>query len=370
MVRRQDGVLGVYELCLFLFSLTPVAMLLVNNCCCTCFTSRDDFTRANSTNLGADWTETSGDWSILSNNATVAAANAVLTYVPTLPGSAAGNVNTQITAHPGDASRVISRLYGASGNVYGEMDDDGTAFTTTFRLFVSGSEVQSIVFGGPSGGASLSLCWTSTKATLVYGTDSLGANAELTWESSASGNAGAIGTGSESTQTTFTFFEITDHQENTSYCEPCINCIDACGDGLPATVEITFANIANGACTCSGLNSVPFVLDRVVDLPITIEAGPGLFGFIYPACLYHYHDTFCSLDFDIYAWIAGGPSGYAVKVRIVFNNNHTNSINLVSSGQTNGTTCSGHTWTVSGTGGTGGDPCQSGGGGTTANVVG
>jgi len=54
-------------------------------CCCGCVIASDDFNRANSTNLGSNWTELAGDWSIASNQLTVATSDAEARFEHTSP---------------------------------------------------------------------------------------------------------------------------------------------------------------------------------------------------------------------------------------------------------------------------------------------
>ncbi len=56
---------------------------MMNPCCCSvpdCTLFLDDFNRADSGSLGANWTETAGTWSILSNNLYCVSSNAIATY--------------------------------------------------------------------------------------------------------------------------------------------------------------------------------------------------------------------------------------------------------------------------------------------------
>ncbi len=72
------------------------------NSCCedTCPIFEDDFNRADSTSLGADWTETAGAWEIVSNELTTASANAELTTAASVPvtQSGVGKVTMRIKA--------------------------------------------------------------------------------------------------------------------------------------------------------------------------------------------------------------------------------------------------------------------------------
>jgi hypothetical protein len=48
--------------------------------CCGCAIIQDDFTRSNSTDMGDDWTEESGDWQISTNRASTTDSNAILVH--------------------------------------------------------------------------------------------------------------------------------------------------------------------------------------------------------------------------------------------------------------------------------------------------
>lgn len=45
------------------------------HCCCGCSTYADTFDRSNSTDIGDDWDESSGDWSILDHELREAGSN-------------------------------------------------------------------------------------------------------------------------------------------------------------------------------------------------------------------------------------------------------------------------------------------------------
>lgn len=55
---------------------------MFNNCCCVadCWIYKDDFNRADDTDLGADWTEDSGSWAINGNTLKTSSANAFCYY--------------------------------------------------------------------------------------------------------------------------------------------------------------------------------------------------------------------------------------------------------------------------------------------------
>lgn len=70
----------------------PAIGFLFGSCsrCCCAILFTDTFTRANSTNLGSDWDEVAGDWSISSNTLTTSDDNAVALHSTTYDSTIAG----------------------------------------------------------------------------------------------------------------------------------------------------------------------------------------------------------------------------------------------------------------------------------------
>lgn len=97
------------DLLLFLFSLAPIWALVFNPCCCGCPFLTDDFNRADSSSMGASWTETAGVWDIASNTAVTGSASARLIGTTGTPDTThAMRVRCDVTAsNSGDQVRLI-----------------------------------------------------------------------------------------------------------------------------------------------------------------------------------------------------------------------------------------------------------------------
>lgn len=79
-------------------------------CCCgerDCTVFADDFNRADSTTIGASWTETAGNWTITSNKLQITTANAVLTYSTAFGCSGSHRITATVrSTASGDTVRV------------------------------------------------------------------------------------------------------------------------------------------------------------------------------------------------------------------------------------------------------------------------
>ena len=111
---------------------------MFNNCCCqaACPIFQDDFNRADSTSLGANWTETAGSWEIVSNELTTASANAELTTASAVP--------VTFTAY----GRITMRIKAtASGDIICIGDKSGGEFFLYTFKFGTGSYVGTSYIG-------------------------------------------------------------------------------------------------------------------------------------------------------------------------------------------------------------------------------
>lgn len=129
----------IVRMILLVFLAFPtLGMLLVNPCCCSCQIIFDDFDRVNSTNMGSNWSEDAGDWSIDSNTASVSTAGAKLKYTAV---SAGLYVEAFATVN---GTGKIRLALGSYGNDYVAVELDTSA--NKLRLFTKqsagGSEIK------------------------------------------------------------------------------------------------------------------------------------------------------------------------------------------------------------------------------------
>jgi hypothetical protein len=92
-------------------------------CCCGCWTGSDDFNRADSTDLGDDWDERSGDWEIKSNQLYESGnAGAMVIFQPN-HGKPRSIVTVYITDEDtNDIYRVIVNYLDDDNYMYAELD--------------------------------------------------------------------------------------------------------------------------------------------------------------------------------------------------------------------------------------------------------
>jgi hypothetical protein len=83
---------------------------MITSCCCSsCTYFIDSFNRTDSTTLGTDWTEVSGDWEIDTNKLKVTGTDAILLWTGEMPTAADLIVNAQLTTRSnGDKVRLIA----------------------------------------------------------------------------------------------------------------------------------------------------------------------------------------------------------------------------------------------------------------------
>lgn len=99
----------------------------------------EDFTRADTTTPANGWTENTGDFSIVSNEAKVSSSNARMTNSAVMPAGAHA-VRWQLTAKGESSNDHIRLFFGSSTSNYAELTVGGSA---TLAIVVGGSPVRS-----------------------------------------------------------------------------------------------------------------------------------------------------------------------------------------------------------------------------------
>lgn len=89
--------------------------------CCGCDTFTDTFDRANSTDIGADWTEVAGDWSIVSaSRLRVSTTNAIALLENTTVSDVNAHVLAPVRASADSLARIYLNYTDANNNYYAE----------------------------------------------------------------------------------------------------------------------------------------------------------------------------------------------------------------------------------------------------------
>jgi hypothetical protein len=205
----------------------PFAFLYPTCVCCeSCTIGSDNFTRADSDDPGTDWTESSGDWDIVSNKISTSSANGLLLYDTPIP-SDVGRVNVVVSSSTSGAQAKAIGAYVDTNNYwYARYTFGATDGTLTLWERSGGVETQrglsaTVGGGGTGSNINLSLCWTGD--LIVARADEGGAVSIVSWASTDIGDA-ALGTGTTGGAVTFDDFVAEKNAENVSGCETCVGC--------------------------------------------------------------------------------------------------------------------------------------------------
>lgn len=207
-------------------------------CCCastpSCTIFADDFNRADDTDIGSDWTEVSGDFSIASNKLSITATTSA-------------KVTTTVS-HSASAITLAAEVTSSSSG-------------DEVRLYI-GSNYAEVVFSGGSG--SLNVNGDSTAPGKVTVTLTAGMTYTMTFCISEAGQLVAtingqkaykgvspassgvsFGIGTGSTHAGTATFDTFTSQVVSSDCESCFSC-EPCTGTVQASVTLTIAGATNG----------------------------------------------------------------------------------------------------------------------------
>ena len=183
-------------------------------CCPTgCVYFSDTFDRANNTNLGADWTETSGDWSIDTNRLKIAATdNAKCTCNTTHPTASTKyivSVSVSLSTD-GDVARVFVNNSGQFAEV-----ERITSACGRLRLY-DGTTCKGSCNVALGGFTRLVVCVEAAK--IHVGT---GGSPMLTIPATATSSVVALGTGACTGTVLFEDFSLSKHNSDDATCPAC-----------------------------------------------------------------------------------------------------------------------------------------------------
>jgi hypothetical protein len=300
----------------------PWRFLPCSNCCeGECNRFEDDFDRESSSNIGSDWTEEAGDWSIESDDfLTTADTNAIAiaswnVHVNHL----AHRVQVKVDGSTDDVLRIIGGWADSSNYWYGQAALAAGGIEFSLWKVSGGSATQETATitdtgeGAFSAPLDLHLCLYSAGVEFMY--REAGGNEWRTGGNAVGGvflgKQGGVGTGGTAAGIEFDEFEISEHRSSHILCPPCppptthLRCPLCISNQTPVTFRAVFSGITEDGCgDCSELNST-------WDLPF--------YNATTIVCRWGYDPTtleweFCNIG-AIHAeiWVAGG-GGFDVKV--------------------------------------------------------
>ncbi len=242
-----------------------------SKCCSSCDIFEDNFIRSDSTNIGSDWEEVSGDWSISSS--TLLAAVGVVKCVTPHPDSTSHHKATaQIgTASANGRPQVIVNYKDSNNYLFGEVQiGSGTATLRLYRrsggtdtLLVSASQSSTWI-----GSISMSVCFdgsvlvlTATSATGLV--RSIGAVTTAITDGIYAG----LGCANTSGTVKFSYFNFEKHRDadnpTCGECTPdCSSCCDPT-DRPPARIRVTIGpGLTDNNCSYCDQVEGEYVLDH------------------------------------------------------------------------------------------------------------
>lgn len=245
-------------------------------CCCgdDCTFFTDDFNRADSSDLGSDWTEAAGNWEVASN-----------ILVPDGGSSLAVCTNTDVYDITPNNYRVLVEGFGDEGDkvriVIDYVDDDNYHFAEVTVASTSGSGKLNgtISLYKRSGGSDALLVGPNDQDTAFEGAkfgvqvcvidgrfSALCYSPSMSQASSGStiinttyhgGDQQGIATGGTAVDVSFSLYNISETHANNPQCTRCsiAECV-YCDDGdVPAYYKVTLSGFASGDCDCDPLNA-------------------------------------------------------------------------------------------------------------------
>lgn len=237
--------------------------------CCTpieCEILNDTFTRSDSSSLGSDWTEVSGDWEIASNALKITTtSNAICNAVPTADApSMRITVNVQASATSA-AARVIVNYTDSNNYWFAEW----VSGTGTLKLYTrSGGTNTQVATVNVTTSTATNYEWVTCVREsdhLFYST--INNKSVIALPASApSANVCGVGTGTLSSGN-IQFADFLAENVNDD-CETCSarNCNSCEGGAWPNELTVTISGVADDSCaSCDSLWNGTFVLAEIDD---------------------------------------------------------------------------------------------------------
>lgn len=236
------------------------------DCCCECCQHGDEFNRADSTDLGSDWDERSGDWSISSNQLYEAGtAGAMVIFQPNCSHPRMLAYVTIEDETQGDIYRLIVNYLDDDNFMYAEYEVGASPSGTISLYSVSGGvgtelRTENVVLTGYGGIRIFTVCLSSQ----TFSAHLSNVSAYMcVWEgvgpTHATGYKAGLGNGAAQ-DILYDHFLMSEHWEDNDKCPECCPC--RCGDNeIPRDLLATYY----GEPDCD-------TLDGIV-IPITNEIG-------------------------------------------------------------------------------------------------
>lgn len=305
-------------------------------CTCCCLISKDDFDRVDSSDLGSDWTEESGDWSIASQELAIGDANSLLVNTNESSGATAyvyvaGQLDTNGGPSGQHRMRVVVDYVDSSNYHFAEIDVDwfgggiaainiGVRTSGSDTILTSDTYADWLTVSTPF---QVKVCLLDgyLVANVINASDSEMATTSSTITNKNGTMAGLAIVDAE--DWTFTRFEWQKHDSESGGCPDCTGRCGSCNEAqdLPYTgsviLSIPAGTFTTGSVECgaplSGFNAVctqlhgDFVLDNRPDASIAVPGFNTADSEDNP-CLYQFRSALGTGACD--AWSPGNDRDY------------------------------------------------------------
>ena len=230
-------------------------------CCCGCVIFADDFNRADDTDLGADWTEGSGDWEIVSNRlrAKGGTDDQVCTADAT-NGTSPVYLSVKVIARAwGDQLRLFTN----GGTVYVEIAPLETTGTGWVKLVTTTGSVEAQVDFALDTEYTLTLCIVDSGSSF-YAVATGGGETLYRFTAYTSSSSG-VATGVLDDIADFDDFSLQRTASENDECQDCSTFTCGCLPGTPPQIQVDFETEGPSdpiyeLCDCDNIGTV--LLDR------------------------------------------------------------------------------------------------------------
>jgi hypothetical protein len=232
--------------------------LKTNKCCCDCYTFLDDFTRPNSTDVGPNWQECTGDWRIF-NNSLVGYEKGIITLLQ-MVGNPYGILKADVSAD----EEAVYQIFVYRGteqipcddvNLYFVEYEVGTGGSGFISLYRGDELVEQEEVFSPAGQVSFGVCVDVDGIAVEFEGKRLFQVCIDVEDESIVGYWFALGNGGpeeeENVPTVWESIFYSDHFDHNRRCPKCMP--SCCFPNVNRTVAgfyITIDNISSNDCTC------------------------------------------------------------------------------------------------------------------------
>lgn len=276
-------------------------------CCCSCEVFSDNFNRANSTDIGASWTEVAGDWSIASNTLSIATTSAKALCSTAAPGVNNYQVIVTVVRGGTDIIRVFVDYTDSSNWHCGEV----SLTSSVLRIIhcVAGVETILAELQGGLTGSEITVCIRPTNVMSLSTGETQGGNTVIVFaEITPTATGIALGTGATLSSAAITFDNFAIEVPDGATCQACYDC-DPCGvDSLPFEMQVDITDLVKtpyvGGCTLANCDTYEgtFVCQFLGNrTPAVTSNGACIWRYIFasPACAYTHLHVSAGLNWQV-----------------------------------------------------------------------